>query len=210
MIKVASVPVLVFPARYLAAHYERQPTPEAAVERPAVDELAVEMPAIEEPQAPDRPQVLDPALERLLTSKLVPAPQRPPPRTVRGRQARRHVIRWRSKEGLERIAADRRRELRVPVDFLANHYIKGVPHICRVTNVSRHGALVDRIGGPLASESTVELELRLPGHSSTTHLTGQVTHRTERSFGVLLSETDEYQQQFVRYIDSSIASIPMT
>jgi PilZ domain len=53
----------------------------------------------------------------------------------------------------------------------------------RIRNISKHGALVETLGGPLACQGHIQLEL--PGIDATQRIRGVVIHRDDEKLGVM-------------------------
>lgn len=68
---------------------------------------------------------------------------------------------------------------RVPVDILLNKFIKGRPYLCRATNLSRTGLLVQRIREPWNHENHVGLQFQLPGEDRVITCAGQIIYEHE-------------------------------
>lgn len=97
------------------------------------------------------------------------------------------------------MVQERRRDARVPADFLANRLVDGVPYLCLVTNVSRGGLLVRRMGGPRLREHDLRVDLQFPGQRMPLHCAGYVVHQDEREIGIRFGELSLEQQAMVEH-----------
>ncbi len=101
-------------------------------------------------------------------------------------------------------APDHRAETRIFIDLLLNKYIKGRPHLCRASNLSRRGLLVHRVHEPASREVDVGLQFQLPGQDRVITCAGQVVyeHRWLRASGIRITSIAPEHQEL---IDSFIA-----
>jgi hypothetical protein len=82
------------------------------------------------------------------------------------------------------MAAERRREDRIPVGFYVRQMVDGEPHRCFTTNLSTRGIFIERVLSPMdRCSDVVQVEVPLPGEGDTLWTRGEVVYdRFERLF----------------------------
>lgn len=62
------------------------------------------------------------------------------------------------------------------MDFFLNKIIRGIPYICRASNLSRGGLLVHPVNEPWVGESRVGLQFQIPDDDELILCGGEVMH----------------------------------
>jgi hypothetical protein len=92
-----------------------------------------------------------------------------------------------------------RADSRIFVDLLLNKYIKGRPHLCRASNLSRRGLLVHRVHEPSSREVSVGLQFQLPGQDRVITCAGEIMyeHHWLRASGVRITSIAPEHQELI-------------
>jgi c-di-GMP-binding flagellar brake protein YcgR len=110
------------------------------------------------------------------------------------------------------MLTERRRDVRVPVDFLLNKLIRGIPYTCRVSNISRGGMLVHRISEPLGllDEDQVALEFMVPGDDRLITCDGALVHEHDwlMANGIRFTRIDPRDRRIIeRFVSERVEQL---